>query len=72
MSIVVLVVAAAVSVACPAHMLLQMRRGRRPTCASATPSEDDVASLRRRQRDLEARIAELSDEHHSHAPTTRG
>jgi hypothetical protein len=75
MSAVVLAVAAVAAVACPVHMLWQMRHGRRSTCAPATP-RDDVAALRRRQHNLEARIAELSakngDEHHSYAPTARG
>jgi hypothetical protein len=76
MSTGVLAIAAAAAVACPAPTLWQMRRGRRPSCASATRGRDDVAALRRRQHDLEARIAELSDENgdeqRSYAPTARG
>jgi hypothetical protein len=60
MNTVVLAVVAAAAVACGAHMLWQMRRGRPATCGAAPSREHDVAAVRRRQRDLEARIAELS------------
>jgi hypothetical protein len=76
MSTVLLAVVAAAAVACPVHMLCQMRRGRRTTCGRAPSRAHDVAAVRRRQRDLEARIAELSvqnaDDDQSHAPATRG
>jgi hypothetical protein len=60
MNTVVLAIVAAAAAACPAHMLWQMRRGRGATCGPAPSREHDVAAVRRRQRDLEARIAELS------------
>lgn len=45
------IVALAVGLACPAHMLWNMRRGKRGCCA---PAVDDAAALRERQ----ARLAE--------------
>jgi hypothetical protein len=60
MSTVVFAAGAVAALACPAHMLWQMRRGRRASCMPAQPQENSVEALRRRQRDLEARIAELS------------
>jgi hypothetical protein len=76
MSTVVLAVVAAAVLACPVHMLWRMRRGRGTTCGPAASREHDVAAVRRRQRDLAARIAELSvqngDDDHSYAPAARG
>jgi hypothetical protein len=76
MSAVVFAVAAGAAVACPAHMLWQMRRGRRAMCGPAPSQHDDVAAVRRRQGDLDARIAKLSvenvDDDRPYAPTGRG
>jgi hypothetical protein len=59
-STIILGAAAAVAVACPAHVLWQMRRGRRPSCAPVRSDESGVEALRQRQRDLHSRIAELN------------
>ncbi len=76
MNVIVLAVVAAAAVACPVHMLWQMRRGRGATCGPAPSREHDIAAMRRRQRDLEARIAELTeqngDDDQSYVPATRG
>ena len=76
MNTVLLAVVAGAAVACPVHMLWQMRRGRGATCGPAPSREHDLAAVRRRQRDLEARIAEVStlngDDDQSYVPVARG
>jgi hypothetical protein len=51
---IVLAVAVAVALACPAHMLWRMRRGRQASCM---PPRDDANAISRRQ----ARLAEEVD-----------
>ncbi len=60
MSTVLLAVAVIAGLACPAHMCWRMRRGQHAACCPPRHAEPDVQALRQRQRDLQARIAQLS------------
>jgi hypothetical protein len=59
MTTALLVVAVAAALACPAHMLWRMRRGRGASCAPSRESADSGSELRARQRALAARIEQL-------------
>lgn len=63
MTTVILAVAAAAGLACPAHMWWRMRRGKRAACCPATAGEDGAAvRLQRRQQALRQRLAGLDEE----------
>jgi hypothetical protein len=53
------VVAAVLALACPAHMLWRMRRGRSPGCV---PGGDAAESLQRRQAELTERVARAREQ----------
>lgn len=61
MTTALLVLAVAAGLACPAHMWWKMRRGERAACAPDPVRREDAEGLRRRQRDLEARIEQAGD-----------
>lgn len=56
MTTVLLVIAVAAALACPAHMLWQRRRGKSAGCL---PAADAAETLRRRQGRLAEQLAEL-------------
>lgn len=63
---------AVAALACPAHMWWANRRGKRPLCCPPRRHTEegpaDVEALRARQREVEARLAELDVD----APAARG
>lgn len=64
---------AVAALACPLHMWWMDRRGKRAACCppAGDDARTDVASLRARRREIEARLEEFEVEHEIEAAPTQ-